>query len=125
MSRNSAKAPLPIASTNISAARMSASSCCAASGCASSTHWQPAGRSRRGAGPPASMPRSASLLMRKIQVAVVAALLLDSVGMSKAAPAPTLQGIIDGARQEGQLSIVAGEAILGGENARLIEAFNK
>ncbi len=63
--------------------------------------------------------------MRKIRIAVAGVLLLASVGMSKAAPAPTLQTIIDGARQEGRLSIVAGESILGGANARLIEAFNK
>ncbi|HEY1504483.1 MAG TPA: extracellular solute-binding protein [Stellaceae bacterium] len=62
--------------------------------------------------------------MRERQAAVVAVLLLASVGVGKAAAA-TLQSVIDDARQEGQLSIVAGESILGGANARLIDAFNK
>jgi ABC-type Fe3+ transport system substrate-binding protein len=63
--------------------------------------------------------------MRKLSLLVVAALAAFGNAPAKADPAPTLQSIIDGARQEGQLSIVTGEGTLGNPMTPLIEGFNK
>ena len=63
--------------------------------------------------------------MRRLRVLVVAVVALAGIASAKADPAPSLQSIVDGARQEGQLSIVAGEGTLGIANSRLAATFNQ
>ncbi|HEY1504481.1 MAG TPA: extracellular solute-binding protein [Stellaceae bacterium] len=63
--------------------------------------------------------------MRKLSLLAVAALAALGSAPAKADPAPTLQSIVDGARQEGQLSIVTGEGTLGNPMTALIDGFNK
>lgn len=62
--------------------------------------------------------------MRNFYILVIAAAMFAGPAPARADPAPTLQTILDGARQEGQLSIVVGEGTLG-DNSLLIAAFNK
>jgi iron(III) transport system substrate-binding protein len=69
--------------------------------------------------------------MRKLPFIVIAAAVAVAAIASPAARAeapadnPQLKAMIDGARQEGQLSIVVGEGTLGGSNSGLGAAFNK
>jgi ABC-type Fe3+ transport system substrate-binding protein len=63
--------------------------------------------------------------MHKFRLLVMAALASFSVAPARADASPTLQSIVDGARQEGQLSIVVGEGTLGGSTAPLVAGFKK
>jgi ABC-type Fe3+ transport system substrate-binding protein len=63
--------------------------------------------------------------MRKIGILLVAALALAGIATAKAETKASLQSIIDGARKEGQLSIVTGEGTLGSPMTPLIDGFNK
>jgi ABC-type Fe3+ transport system substrate-binding protein len=67
--------------------------------------------------------------MRKLAFALLAAACAFGTGPAAHAQAsadnPKLKAIIDGARHEGQLSIVVGEGTLGGSNSGLAAAFNK
>jgi ABC-type Fe3+ transport system substrate-binding protein len=67
--------------------------------------------------------------MRKLGIALVAALMVASHWTAAGAQTPPaaskLNDIIDAAKKEGQLSIVVGEGTLGGSNSGLGAAFNK
>jgi ABC-type Fe3+ transport system substrate-binding protein len=66
--------------------------------------------------------------MRKLALILTAAALLAPLAASQAqtpASNSTLNAMIEGARKEGQLSIVVGEGTLGGSNSGLGAAFNK
>jgi ABC-type Fe3+ transport system substrate-binding protein len=59
-------------------------------------------------------------------LAVACVLSINTAAHAQAsADNPKLKALIDGARQEGQLSIVVGEGTLGGSNSGLAAAFNK
>src|ERR1700689_1714319 len=63
--------------------------------------------------------------MSKRAILLVAALTIASVATAEAETAAALQSVIDGARQEGQLSIVVGEGTLGGWNPGRAAGFKK
>lgn len=63
--------------------------------------------------------------MRKLAIPLIAALAIAGVATAKAETKASLQSIVDGARQEGQLSIVVGEGTLGGSDLGLAAGFNK
>jgi ABC-type Fe3+ transport system substrate-binding protein len=66
--------------------------------------------------------------MRSLAIALAATLALSAHAAAQAQTAPAnarLNEIIDGAKKEGQLSIVVGEGTLGGSNSGLGAAFNK